>query len=478
MKQLFASFLALSLLFSLTYAEDFDYLDKKNNTWLQVYSNSLKAHNLDDEIKILKNEIQRASGKRKAELTQLLKLKTSKRKILDELPQSFYGLLEKIGVAHDAKEVNIIEYLFKNKNNNFNIQNRKLTLLEKEYNDAQEYLNKELNATQSQEKKDTKKEAQLINAIDFFDNAKDLLEHKKEVLKHSKEAYLHELKSYEITQLPRHGINIAVIILIFILFHFLKHFIIKKAKDEDQLFKIKKVLNISFFLVLFLVLIAFNINNIIYAATLIGFIAAAITISMKEYLQSIVAWMHLSFGGSVKIGDRVLLYMNNNPIIGEIIDISPFKMTIYESINNTTSLQLKRAGRVVFVPNNYFVTNYVYNYTHDKMKTIYDLIEFRIPFASDTAKVEEITNEITLEVTERYMEVASKQYGHLKKRYDMRSRDFRPRIHLIPDPIEPCFTLYVWYVTPYHQIMELKSQLSQKIVKRLHKEGIEFYVKK
>ena len=478
MKHFFASFLTSILLFSFAYAEDFDYLDKKNNTWLQIYSNSLKANNLDDEIKILKSELQRASGKKKAELIQLLKLQTSKRKILDELPQSFDGMLEKIGVAPDAKEVNIIEYLFKNKNNNFNIQNQKLTILEKEYEDAQRHLNKELNVTQSQVKKDTKKEEQLNKAIDFFDDAKDLLEHKKEVLKHSKEAYLYELKSYEITQLPRHGINIAVIILVFILFHFLKYFIIKKTQDEDQLFKIKKVLNISFFLILFLIIIAFNINNIIYAATLIGFIAAAITISMKEYLQSIVAWMHLSFGGFVKIGDRVLLYMNGNPIIGEIIDISPFKMTIYESINNTTSLQLKRAGRVVFVPNNYFVNNYVYNYTHDKMKTIYDLIEFRIPFASATDKVEEITNEITLEVTERYMEVALKQYGYLKKRYDMRSRDFRPRIHLIPDPIEPCFILYIWFVTPYHQIMEFKSQLSQKIVKRLYEEGIEFYVKK
>ena len=475
---MFASFLTLLLFFSFAYTEDFDYLDKKNNTWLQVYSNSLKANNLDDEIKILKNELQRASGKKKAQLTQLLKLQTSKRKILDELPQSFDAILEKIGVAPDAKEVNIIEYLFKNKNNNFNIQNQKLTILEKEYDDAQRHLNKELNATQSQTIKDTKKEEQLNKAINFFDNAKDLLEHKKEVLKHSKETYLYELKSYEKTQLPRHGFNIAVIMLIFILFHFLKYFIIKKTQDEDQLFKIKKVLNISFFLILFLVILAFNINNIIYAATLIGFIAAAITISMKEYIQSIVAWMHLSFGGFVKIGDRVLLYMKGNPIIGEIIDISPFKMTIYESINNTTSLQLKRAGRVVFVPNNYFVTNYVYNYTHDKMKTIYDLIEFRVPFASDTYKIEEITNEITLDVTERYMEVASKQYGYLKKRYDMRSRDFRPRVHLIPDPVEPCFILYIWYVTPYHQIMEFKSQLSQKIVKRLHEEGIEFYVKK
>ena len=108
------------------------------------------------------------------------------------------------------------------------------------------------------------------------------------------------------------------------------------------------------------------------------------------------------------------------------------------------------------------------------MKTIYDLVEFRIPFNADTQKIEEIVTEITYETTERYIEVSAKQFLSLKKRYDMRSRDFRPRIHLIPDPKESCFTLYVWYVAPYHQIMELKSQLSQKIVKRLQEEGVEF----
>ncbi len=111
------------------------------------------------------------------------------------------------------------------------------------------------------------------------------------------------------------------------------------------------------------------------------------------------------------------------------------------------------------------------------MKTIYDLIEFRIPFSVDAQKVEDIVQEIALEATERYMEVASKQFTSLKKRYDMRSRDFRPRIHLVPDAVEPCYILYIWYVTPYHQIMEFKSQLSQKVVNKFQEENIPFYIK-
>jgi len=477
MKLLFIFIIYLFFFINLSLAEDFEYLKKHNNSWIQVYTNLLKAQMLDDEIRDLEYSIKNANKKNKVELTQLLKLQKSKKKVLDELPQSFDSMLERISIKNDKKEISIVEYFLKSQKNNFAMENKKLRILQQEYMEALEYLTQELNAAKKQESKDSFKEEQLKKALEFFVSAKGLLEHKEEVLEHTKELYLHEIKSYEQTQLPKHLFNLSVILLIFVMFHILKYFITKQIEDEDHFFKVKKILNISFFLILFLVIIIFNIDNIIYAATLIGFIAAAITISMKEYLQSIISWFHLSFGDYVKIGDRVLLHINNNPIIGEIIDISLFKVSIYESINNTTSLELKRAGRVVFVPNNYFVSNYVYNYTHDKMKTIYDLIEFRIPFSADTKKVEEISTEITLEITERYMEVAAKQFVSLKKRYDMRSRDFRPRIHLVPDPIEPCFILYVWYVTPYHQIMEFKSQLSKKIVKRFQKENILFYEK-
>lgn len=477
MKQLLNYVVGLSLVVAISFAEDFSYLEKNKNSWLQVYSNLLKSQVVDDEIKELQKAIEKADEKKKAELTQLLNLQTSKKKILDELPQSFDSMLEKITVGSEIEDINLLEYLFNNQKDNFTIQAQRLAFLKKEYVEAVEHLNNQLTHLNEQGKRDSSKEYQLKKALDFFENAESLLNHKEEVLKHMNELYMYELKSYENTQLPKHILNIGVIFLVFILFHMLKYFITKRIENEEHLFKVKKILNITFFMVFLLVIIVFNISNIIHAATLIGFIAAAITISMKEYLLSIVAWFHLTFGNYIKVGDRILLNIGNHPVIGEVIDISPFKVTLYESINNTTSLQLKRAGRIVFVPNNFFVNNYVYNYTHDKMKTIYDLIEFRIPFSADTQKVEDIANEITLEISERYMEVAAKQFLSLKHRYDMRSRDFRPRIHLVPDAVESCFILYVWYVVPYHQVMELKSVLSQQIVKRFQEENIEFFKK-
>jgi len=473
MKKIVSFMVGFSILFSLLHAEDFTYFEKEKNIWLQVYSNQLKAQALDSDIKALERSIKEAGTKKKIELNQLLQLQTSKKKILDELPQSFDAMLEKISVEN-VKDISLIEYIFTSQKGKFNIQTQRLKILKQEFDDAVTFLTKELVTAEALEGRDFFKEYQLKKALDFFENARGLLENKEEVLKRTKQSYMSELEAYKQTQLPIHIVKIVVLFLIFLLFNLLKYFITKKIDNEDRLFRIKRVLNITFFLLILLILIIFNISNIVYAATLIGVIAAAITISMKEYLQSMATWFHLSFGNSIKVGDRILIQTNNNQIIGEVINISLFQVTLYESINNTTALELKRSGRTVFIPNNFFVTNYVYNYTHDRMKTIYDLIEFKIPFASDTKRVEELVTEVTLEATEKYMEVALKQFSSLRKRYDMRSREFRPRVHFVPDTKTSCFILYIWYAAPYHQIMELKSLLSQKIVKSLQENEIEF----
>ena len=473
MKKIAYFIAGLSILLSLLHAEDFTYFEKEKNIWLQVYSNQLKAQALDSEIKALEKSIREAGTKKKIELNQLLQLQTGKKKILDELPQSFDAMLEKITVEN-VKDISLIEYLFTSQKGKFNIQTQRLKILKQEFDDAVTFLEKELVASESLESRDFFKEYQLKKALDFFENARGLLDNKEEVLKRTKQSYMSELEAYKQTQLPIHMVKVAILFLIFLLFNLLKYFITKKIDNEDRLFRIKRLLNIIFFLLILLILIIFNINNIVYAATLIGVIAAAITISMKEYLQSIATWFQLSFGNFIKVGDRIFIQVGNNQIIGEIINISLFQVTLYESINNTTALELKRSGRTVFIPNNFFVTNYVYNYTHDKMKTIYDLIEFKIPFTSDTKKVEELVTEVTYESVEKYMEIASKQYSSLRKRYDMRSREFKPRIYFATDTKSPCFILYVWYAAPYRQIMELKSQLSQKIIKKLQENEIEF----
>lgn len=114
MKLMLGYITGLLLLVSISFADEFSYLEKNNNNWLHIYSNLLRAQALNDEIKSLEKTVQNAIGKNKLELTQLLKLQTSKKKILDELPQSFDTMLEKITIGDNLKEITLFEYLLKN----------------------------------------------------------------------------------------------------------------------------------------------------------------------------------------------------------------------------------------------------------------------------------------------------------------------------------------------------------------------------
>lgn len=172
MKKVFTSFFVLFVFCVLSYGEDLSYFEKENNSWLQVYSNLLKAQALEDEIKMLERSIRNTSGKKKVELQQLLTLQTSKKKILDELPQSFDNMLSKITLGDAPKEINIIEYIFTNQKSKFRIQAQKLTILQHEYGEAVDFLKRELESTLKLDPRDTIKEYQLTKALDFFENAR------------------------------------------------------------------------------------------------------------------------------------------------------------------------------------------------------------------------------------------------------------------------------------------------------------------
>ena len=168
MKKVFTSFFVLFVFCVLSYGEDLSYFEKENNSWLQVYSNLLKAQALEDEIKMLERSIRNTSGKKKVELQQLLTLQTSKKKILDELPQSFDNMLSKITLGDAPKEINIIEYIFTNQKSKFRIQAQKLTILQHEYGEAVDFLKKRARIYPKARSKRYNKRVSTNQSIRFF----------------------------------------------------------------------------------------------------------------------------------------------------------------------------------------------------------------------------------------------------------------------------------------------------------------------
>ncbi|TEY10254.1 mechanosensitive ion channel, partial [Campylobacter sp. CH185] len=77
----------------------------------------------------------------------------------------------------------------------------------------------------------------------------------------------------------------------------------------------------------------------------------------KDMFMSMLGWCVIIFGGSFRVGDRVKVFQNDTTYIGDIIDISFLRITLYEELTLETYNKNRRSGRIIFIPNNYVFTN-------------------------------------------------------------------------------------------------------------------------
>ncbi len=264
-------------------------------------------------------------------------------------------------------------------------------------------------------------------------------------------------------------VTIGAIILFFIfLLFFIKYFVKKYMSDNENFYAINKALNISFVSILILTLLLAYIENVSYLVTILGFASAGIAIAMKDWFMSLMGWATIVLGGSIHVGDRVRFVREGVEYVGDIVDISMLRMTMHEDINLTSFMTNRRAGRMIFIPNNFIFTDMIANYSHSGLKTVWDGIDFVITFDSDAHKATQIAKEITKKYSKGYTEITRKQLNKLRSKYGMRNTNVEPRIftHIEPYGLK----ISAWYLTNSYATMTLRSTISIEIISRIQEE--------
>ena len=264
-------------------------------------------------------------------------------------------------------------------------------------------------------------------------------------------------------------VTIGAIILFFIsLLFFIKYFVKKYMSDNENFYAINKALNISFVSILIFTLLLAYIENVSYLVTILGFASAGIAIAMKDWFMSLMGWATIVIGGAIHVGDRVRFVREGVEYVGDIVDISMLRMTMHEDINLTSYMTNRRAGRMIFIPNNYIFTDMIANYSHAGLKTVWDGIDFVITFDSDAHKASQIAKEITKKYSKGYTEITRKQLNKLRSKYGMRNTNVEPRIftHIEPYGLK----ISAWYLTNSFATMTLRSTISIEIISRIQEE--------
>ncbi|HIO96197.1 MAG TPA: mechanosensitive ion channel [Campylobacterales bacterium] len=265
------------------------------------------------------------------------------------------------------------------------------------------------------------------------------------------------------------GIVIGSIILFLLLFFIFVKYLVRKYMLENELFyTTNKVINFIFITILSLVLLFSYLENVDHLVSILGFASAGIAIALKDWFMSIMGWFVIIFSGSIHVGDRIKLSKDGNEYLGDVVDISILRMTLHEDVTLTTESLNRRAGRIIFVPNNYIFTDMIANYSHSGLKTVWDGIDFMITFDSDVAKAQSIAKEVSRKYSKGYTDMTRKQLNRLRSKYSMRNTSVEPRIFAFLD--EHGVRISVWYLTNAYATLTLRSTISMEILMRIREE--------
>ncbi|MEK6659544.1 MAG: mechanosensitive ion channel domain-containing protein, partial [Campylobacterota bacterium] len=263
----------------------------------------------------------------------------------------------------------------------------------------------------------------------------------------------------QIVKLGKIGVTVLIV---FVVFFLLKLIIKKYITDNERFYMANKFITFGNFTLIIMILFFSYIENVSYLVTILGFASAGIAIAMKDWFMSMLGWLVIVFGGSIHVGDRIRVDMDGSTFVGDVMDISLLRMTLLEDVTLTTVIENRRAGRIIFVPNNYIFTRMIANYTHSSLKTVWDGIDIVITFDSNHKKAMHLSKEIAKKFSKGYTDITRKQLNRLRSNYSLKNTNVEPRIFSLIEPNG--LKISVWYLTNAYATLTLRSVISTEIV--------------
>lgn len=265
-------------------------------------------------------------------------------------------------------------------------------------------------------------------------------------------------------------LNIGMIVAILIIISFLFKRVIKRyIVDNERFYMANKIVTFINVTLIIIILLFSYIDNVGYFATVLGFASAGLAIAMRDWFMSLLGWLVIVVGGSIHVGDRVRFVKDGMEYVGDVLDISMQRITLMEDVTLTTLETNRRAGRIVFVPNNYIFTSMIANYSHGSLKTVWDGIDIVITFDSNHKKAAHLVKELCRKYSKGYTDITRKQINKLRDRYSLKNSNVEPRIFTFIEPHG--IKVSAWYLTNAYATLTLRSTISADIIDAFNAES-------
>jgi len=450
----------------------------KEKVWTKSYASYLTSLEVRSSLKKIKKRIRTLQKKRrktleqKDELTALVSKEKILRSEIEKLKEKdtapFSKLLTPQNIDETPHVTNPFEIftglsLIEGLDNEFNDYIHKkdeliglISLLEKEIKLYNEIITLDENSTYNKDAKLKKKQLlRYITALDTMQVTADVYKKRVEIIVININK---EIQS-QVYKLVKIGF---VVLFVFIIFFLLKLIAKKYITDHERFYMANKIITFTNFTIIILIVFFNYIENAGNMLTILGFASAGIAIAMKDWFMSILGWLVIVFGGSIHVGDRIRVDMDGMKYVGDVMDVSLLRMTILEDITLTAITRNRRAGRIIFVPNNYIFTNLIANYTHSSLKTVWDGVHITITYDSNHKKALHLAKEIVKKYSKGYTDITRKQLNKLREQYSLKNTNVEPRIFSFIEPNG--ISIDAWYLTNAYATLTLRSVISLEIV--------------
>ena len=453
-------------------------LDLKDNILLKRYSNYVAYSKISTELAILKDDLKRKSNVTDEQTYQLhnkVRVKENELELINEYKGSPIGGLinppeiEKYeNITNPFGIINSLSHIKKLENSK-----KQFKTLEKEIEVLTTKLDEELVIYLELFNFDQKPEYK--EKITFLDKQKKDFSMVLEIVSTTEEVYTRKIEQVileiqsQISQQVQKMFAIFIIIVILSIVAFLVKLALKKYFSQNEnYYMTNKIINFTLFFLIIMVLLFSYIDNVSYLVTILGFASAGIAIALKDWFMSIFGWMVIVTSGSIQVGDRIKVQRNNVEAVGDVLDISLFKITIREDITLTSYTTNRRTGRIFFIPNNYIFSEMIANYTHSGLRTVWDGIDITITFDSNYKKAQKLSRDILKHYSKGYTDVTRKQLSKMRSKYQLRATGVEPRVFTFVEPHG--IVISSWYLTNSYAALVLRSTISPEILDAFMKE--------
>ena len=454
-------------------------VELKNNILLKRYSNYVSYSKISTELADLKENLKRKTNitdEQSYQLHNKVRVKENELELIDEYKGSPIGGLinppeiEKYElITNPFGIINALSQIKKLENNK-----KIFKTLEQDIDYLTVKLDEELllylelfNIEPKPEYKDK---------ITFLDKQKKDFIMVLEIVSTTEEVYTRKIEQVileiqnQISMQIQKMVIIFVIILVLSLIAFLVKLALKRYFSQNEnYYMVNKIINFSLVFLIVMVILFSYIDNVSYLVTILGFASAGIAIALKDWFMSIFGWMVIVTSGSIQVGDRIKVNKGNVETVGDVLDISLFKITIREDITLTSYMVNRRSGRIFFIPNNYIFSELIANYTHSGLRTVWDGIDITITFDSNHKKAQKIARDILKHYSKGYTDITRKQLSKMRNKYQLRATGVEPRVFTFVEP--QGIVISSWYLTNSYAALVLRSTISTEILDAFMREN-------